>query len=123
MRIVPDFGYGLRGRWRRLRRRPADWELCGLLWRHVGVCVPFVPGAYLRLPLAHPLDLWLAWRPQWGARRCPDGCLTRCIGTEGPIHDMTYEDGGWRLHDVVVERWFSPCGHRFRSMFEEGQSQ
>lgn len=116
-RIVAVYGRGLRARWRRWRRRPVDWEVCGLTRRHDGVCVPFVPGYYLRAPFAHPLDLWLAWRPRRGLRwRCPDGCPTRGIDTDGPTHDMQYEDGGWRLHDVIMEWRFTPCGHTFRDI-------
>lgn len=116
MRIVPVFGYGLRGRWRQVRRRPADWVMCGLVWRHGGACVPFVPGCYLRAPLAHPLDLWLAWRPRQPPR-CPDGCPTRCVDVSDWVHNMTWEDGGWVLYDVAAEWRFTPCGHAFREIW------
>ena len=120
-RILPVYGRGLRARWRRLRRRPIDWEACGLAWGHYGGCVSFIPGGYLRAPLVHPLDLWLACCPWWSRRTtCPVGCVARCISTEGPIHDMVFENGEWLLHDVVMEWRFDPCGHTFREVVEEG---
>lgn len=119
MRIVADYGTGWRARWRRWRRRPVSHVLCGLWWRHAGECVPFVPGEYLRAPLVDPLALWRATSPRrWAVWRCPEGCLLNSVSTEGQIHDMVFEDGGWVLHDVVVEWRFSPCGHTFRDIVE-----
>lgn len=122
MRIVALYGAGLRGRWRQLRRRPADRVLCGLWWHHRGECVPFVPGDYLRAPFMHPLDLWMATSPfRWpGIWRCPDGCPTTCIDTDGPTHDMAFEASGWALHDIVMLWRFSPCDHTFRDVIQAG---
>lgn len=53
----------VRMKWWRRRRR--EYVQCGLLWRHPGPCMPFVPGDYLPPPLLHPLDVLLpmqAWR-------------------------------------------------------------
>lgn len=44
---------------------------CGLLWRHDGGHVPFLPGEYLPPPLLHPLDLLLLGVAAPQGCRCP----------------------------------------------------
>lgn len=91
-----------------------DGELfhCGLLFRHAGQCVPFVPGVYLQPSIVHPLDL-RPYGQQW-RWRCPEGCLTIGFDSEDPTHHMHHDGTDWVLHDVSVVFCFDPCGHEFR---------
>lgn len=110
--ILPELEPRISRWWRRLRRQRPQWVCCGLYARHDGDHVPFEPGAYLRAPLLHPLEAWNAWL----LHRCPCGRPLNEWNCEGPIHDMARENGGWILHDVVVEWRFGPCGCVFRDI-------
>lgn len=111
-RLVPEIEPPLFRWWRKLRRRRPELVCCGLYARHDGDHVPFDPGVYLRAPLIHPLDRWNAWR----LHRCPCGRSLYEFSSEGPIHDMQWENDGWVLHDVVMEWQFGPCGCVYRDI-------
>lgn len=116
--ILPEPERRLSRWWRKLRRRPPELVRCGLYARHDGSHVPFDPGVYLRAPLIHPLDAWIAWK----RHRCPCGRWLSTTATEGPVHDMVYEDGGWVLHDVAIEWRFGPCGCVYRDICDGAEA-
>lgn len=88
---------------------------CGLLWRHDGDHVPFVPGEYLPPPLLHPLDRMKAVN----ARCCP-----LCGGESTPpiaeaVTAFRGEHTNWDRPSFEWQWEFWPCGCVGRTVPDE----
>lgn len=96
-------------------------HLCGLLWRHDGNHVPFVPGEYLPPSLLHPIDVMLAAAADlpWWRCRCPL-CGAWSGMPDGEV--VTAFRGGPENWDRVRAEWqwtFWPCGCVGRTVPDE----